>query len=134
MISLRPNGSTTNYGPGSIHWQGHEPNVTWAHGVAWVGKSQPNFLPLCATHWGRDGNLMCTGEMNTQTGMFRMIDSNSVFITSSTCGNNPAYPSCMIADNLENSWRDQTSNITWLILHFDGAPGFRGRFTLYGKK
>jgi hypothetical protein len=129
VIGLRPNGSTVNYGPESIHWQGHAPNSGYAHSVAWFGATN-SLLPLCATHWGQDGQIVCTGEMNTHTGMFRMINSNSVFNTSGRCGSS----SCIISDNAVNSWRDETANITSLTLYFNGASGFSGRLVLYGKK
>jgi len=131
-IGLRPNGSAVNYGPGSRHWQGHEPNVQWAHGVGDIGDA--NQLPLCTTHWGLDGHLMCTGEMNTHTGMFRMINSNDIFSTSGNCGRTPATPSCVMSDIAINAWRDQFTPITSLTLRFNGASAFSGRVVLYGKK
>jgi len=129
VIGLRPNNSTVNYGPESIHWQGHAPNVSYAHGVAWFGATN-SLLPLCATHWDQDGQIVCTGEMNAQTGMFRMINSNSVFNTSGPCGSS----SCIVSDNAVNSWRDESANITSLTLYFNGASAFTGRLVLYGKK
>jgi len=130
-IGVRPNNATGPYGPASRHWEGHTPNVRWEHGVD--GIRDANMLPLCTTHWNTDGHVMCTGEMNTRTGMFRMINTNDVFSTSGNCGGNPAYPSCIMSDIAINSWRDVNTPITFLTLSFNGGV-FYGRLVLYGKK
>jgi len=130
-IGLRPNNATRPYGPGSRHWEGHEPNVQWAHGVGDIGNA--SMLPLCTTHWNQDGYVMCTGEMNTQTGIARMIITNGIFNTAGRCGGNSDYPSCVISDIAINAWRDTTTPITSLTLTFNGGV-FYGRMILYGKK
>jgi hypothetical protein len=130
-IGLRPNNATGPYGPGARHWQGHEPNVTWHHGVGDIGNA--NMLPLCTTHWNQDGYVMCTGEMNTRTGIARMIITSDIFNTSGRCGGNGDYPSCVMSDIAVNAWRDTTTPITSLTLTFNGGV-FYGRMILYGKK
>src|SRR5579859_2853518 len=131
IIGVRPNGSSANYGPGSRHWEGHVPNVEWSHGVAMP--AYPTLLPVCTSHWNRDGQLMCTGEMNTRTGMARMILSNSVFYPNGSSGNNSSMPTCIISDILTNSWRDESTAISSLTLNFNGGI-FYGKVVLYGKK
>jgi len=126
-IGLRPNGSTANYGT-------HQDLqvAPWT-----MGQNETDFLPLCISHWQLDGQLSCTGEMNAHTGMFRVMKSESTFVTLRECGPNfwqSPHRSCMSSQDAANVWLDQTTNITSLTLYFGRASGFTGRFVLYGKK
>jgi hypothetical protein len=127
-IGLRPNGATTNYGPGMIHYVWHVPGSSYGNNAQWFGGAN-NLLPLCSTNWAQNGQVQCTAEMNTHTDMYRMIVSDGVFNTANTCGSS----SCMAVYHSANSWRDVYTNITSLTLSFNGASRFWGRVVLYGK-
>ncbi|MCK5804665.1 MAG: hypothetical protein KAI66_17640 [Lentisphaeria bacterium] len=126
VIGLRPNGSNTDYGPHVMHWDGHVPGVSFVDTTGITG-SPTDLLPLCVTHSGLDGHLFCTGEMNIRSGRYRMIHSRSTFASSGACGSS----SCIYTTQAANSWRNSTTNITSLTLHFGGATLFDGEVTLW---
>jgi hypothetical protein len=127
-IGLRPNGAATGYGPGMIHYVWHVPGDRYGNDAQWFGGAN-SLLPLCSTNWNQNGQVQCTAEMNTRTGMYRMIVSEGVFNTANTCG----ASTCMAVYHSANSWRDVSTNITSLTLSFNGASRFWGRVVLYGK-
>jgi hypothetical protein len=137
VIGIRPNGANSreDYGTGidleNQHWMMNINEMT-------------NFLPLCVAFRQLDGQVSCTGEMNTHTGMFRIMRSESSFIvTPNERDHHSGFPhqhpwelnrTIMRTTSAENFWRDQTKNVNSLTLYFGGAGGFTGRFVLYGKK
>jgi len=132
-IGIRPNGNAdaTNYGT-------HQELAA----APWTfGQNATDFLPLCVSHWLADGQVSCAGEMNTHTGMSRIMRSESLFITLADCSHHPwshlipqQQQHCILSQDAANAWFDQSTNITSLTLYFGKATGFTGRFVLYGRK
>ena len=153
-IGIRPNGSNGQNDYGT------QPDLInqWTTNTQWITfQNETNFLPLCIVYsrLGRlnqsglsEGQLSCTGEMNTPTEMFRVMRSESSFVTAIPEEDHNLPPwhhrnrnpweqenrNYLSSASAANFWRDEKTNITSLTLFFGGAEGFRGRFILYGKK
>lgn len=129
-IGVRPNGASdaASYGPGVMHWYAHNPGVEWTNTTNITAPNSSLMLPVCISHWGVDGYLMCSGEMNTKTGNYRLMRSESAFNTSGACG----ASSCVANTSITNAWRNTGTNITSLGIVFTGATDFDGTITIYG--
>jgi hypothetical protein len=133
VIVLRPNAVTTSYGPSVMHMGAHEPGVSFHHGVTNFGAPPDNALPICVTHFNQDGHVMCTSEMNSETGRMRLVTTNAVFATALTTCGTPGN-GCISQDTVTAVWRDTAANITSMEISFPSITTFVGDVTLWALK